>query len=354
MRFLAWFFLKICSWLTWRPRSSHRHERKPQRVLVGTNAAIGDAIMALPTIDALKSIFPEMDVWASPATAPFFERRGLRHVWILPDHFIGILKMILRIRKERYDVFIGCLTANTFRQCAIPFFGSIPRRYKHASPHRGSRNYDFVFTRCIPLDMRLHRVTCNLQLLDAVNQPSGQEWPSIEVLPNDASEAERCLRMAGIDLTRPLAACHPGCNPKAWAKRWPEDRFVSLLCRLMKDTGTQFVLLGGPEETELTGRIGLQCGSGVVSLAGKTSLMVTAAILKRCQYLITNDSGIMHLGTAVGTPVVAIFGPTRESHIGPTGRQSVVIRKGPRVEDVDVASVIVSIERLRALQTDAR
>jgi ADP-heptose:LPS heptosyltransferase len=122
----------------------------------------------------------------------------------------------------------------------------------------------------------------------------------------------------------------------------------------MKDTGTQFVLLGGPEETELAGRICLQCGSGVVSLAGKTSLMVTAAILKRCQYLITNDSGIMHLGTAVGTPVVAIFGPTRESHIGPTGRRSVVIRKGLRVEDVDVASVLVSIERLRAPQTGGR
>lgn len=354
MRFFAWVFLKICCWLTRRPRSFHRHEQKPQRVLVGTNTAIGDAIMALPAIDVLKSFVSEIDVWASPATAPFFERRGLRHVWILPDDFIGILKLIGRIRRERYDVFIGCLTANTFRQCAIPFFGSIPRRYKHASPHQGIRNYDFTFTQCIPLDMERHRVACNLQLLSNLGQTSGQQWPSLEVQPEDEAEADRHLKRAGIDLNRPVAACHPGCNPKAAAKRWPEDRFVSLLRRLVEDTKTQFVLLGGPEETELAGRIGLQCGSGVVSLAGKTSLMVAAAILKRCQYLITNDSGIMHLGTAVGTPVVAIFGPTRESHIGPTGRYSIVLRKGPRVEDVDVESVLGSIDRFRKLQAGGR
>lgn len=340
--------------MTRSTRSSLLDEQKPKRVLVGTNTAIGDAIMALPTIDALKSFVPEIDVWASPATAPFFERRGLRHVWILPGDFIGILKLIHRIREERYDVFIGCLTANTFRQCAIPFFGSIPRRYKHISPHHGIRNYDFTFTQCIPLDMEHHRVTCNLQLVRILGQTSGQQRPFLEVHPEDRAEAERHLKIAGIDLTRPLAACHPGCNPKALAKRWPEDRFAVLLRGLLEDKKIQFVLLGGPEEIDLTERIRLQCGSGVTSLAGKTSLMTTAAILKRCQYLITNDSGIMHLGAAVGTPVVAIFGPTRESHIGPVGRHSVVIRKGPRVEDVDVASVLASIERLRTLQTGGR
>jgi heptosyltransferase-2 len=126
---------------------------------------------------------------------------------------------------------------------------------------------------------------------------------------------------------------HPGSGSYSTARRWPPERFAQLADTLFNDTGGQLILLGGSEEAELHGQIFelMQSDMPVRSFAGKGNVRVAAAILEQADLFIGNDSGLMHLATAVGTPTVAIFGLTNSEAWGPyTGshptQQAVVVK----------------------------
>ena len=105
---------------------------------------------------------------------------------------------------------------------------------------------------------------------------------------------------------------HPGSGGYSTARRWAPERFAQLADTLFQDTGGQLILLGGPEEAELHQQIFelMQSDMPVRSFAGKGNIRVAAAILEQADLFIGNDSGLMHLAIAVGTPTVAIFGLT--------------------------------------------
>ena len=126
---------------------------------------------------------------------------------------------------------------------------------------------------------------------------------------------------------------HPGSGGYSAARRWAPERFAQLADTLFYDTGGQLILVGGPEESELHQQIfeRMQSGMSVRSFAGKGNIRVAAAILEQADLFLGNDSGLMHLATAVGTPTVAIFGLTNSDAWGPyTGglstRQAVVVK----------------------------
>ena len=108
-------------------------------------------------------------------------------------------------------------------------------------------------------------------------------------------------------------------NPNArWSsKQWPWEYFRELIKRLSEKRGVELVLIGAPGDRERMSGAFLGLGENVRNIAGRTSLMVLAAMFKKGDCLITNDSGPMHLAVAVGLPVVAIFGPTNPIRTGP-------------------------------------
>ncbi|MCK4594231.1 glycosyltransferase family 9 protein, partial [bacterium] len=112
----------------------------------------------------------------------------------------------------------------------------------------------------------------------------------------------------------------------SWNKRWPH--FVELGRELINQRGGTCLLFGGSGDEELCGTIAQNIGSGAVSLAGKLSPIKMAAILRRCSLAVGNDTGPMHLSVAVGTPTVALFGPTTR-HLGyyPRGERVRILEK---------------------------
>jgi heptosyltransferase-2 len=120
--------------------------------------------------------------------------------------------------------------------------------------------------------------------------------------------ATRMLADAGWDGRSAVVALAPGAR---WAtKAWPPGQWAGLL-RDLRAGGLGFpALLGGPEEASLCGSILAESGGFGANLAGRTSLVQTGAVLAAAAALVTNDSAPLHLATAVGTPVVALFGPT--------------------------------------------
>jgi heptosyltransferase-3 len=145
----------------------------------------------------------------------------------------------------------------------------------------------------------------------------------------DEKEAERVLAemevpaSAGAD--RQLVLLHPGA--RYWFKAWPAERFADLADRLA-DMGCRVIIGGGPEDGTVAEAIRRQARSSLIVVTGRLSLLPFVALLKRCALFIGNDTGAMHMAAAVGTPIVALFGPSNPSEWGPLSEHADVLYKG--------------------------
>ncbi|HEY8692510.1 MAG TPA: glycosyltransferase family 9 protein, partial [Chloroflexota bacterium] len=112
-------------------------------------------------------------------------------------------------------------------------------------------------------------------------------------------------------------ALHAGGGTYSLARRWPAECFAEVGRRLAQSTGARLVLVGTETDREPHEALARPLGSLALNLTGQTSIKETAAVLRRCRLLVSNDSGAVHLAVAAGTPVVAIFGPSNDHAWGP-------------------------------------
>ncbi len=128
-----------------------------------------------------------------------------------------------------------------------------------------------------------------------------------------------------------FVAVHPGSGGHILARRWPAERFAAVADALATRYEARIVIVGGPGEEGLAGQMAGAMKQRALNLAGQTSLKQLAAVLARCALFVGGDSGVMHTAVAVGTPVVALFGPTNERAWGPyvpagSGLRAAVVR----------------------------
>jgi ADP-heptose:LPS heptosyltransferase len=151
----------------------------------------------------------------------------------------------------------------------------------------------------------------------------------LRMSPADEADAEHLLCEVGLrdpGNGRPLVMLQPGA--RYWFKAWPAERFAELADRLAEGLGCRVMVGGNAAERDLAETVCAKARTKPVNLAGRTSLLVYAAVLKRCALFIGNDNGPMHIAAAVGTPVVALFGPSNPAQWGPRGGTAEVIYKG--------------------------
>lgn len=112
------------------------------------------------------------------------------------------------------------------------------------------------------------------------------------------------------------------------AKDWPEEKFLALAERLIREQACRIALIGGPDDRETGDRMVAALGKDAVNLCGKSPLTALGSLLRQVRVLVCNDSGPMHFAAAVGTPLVALFGPTDPARTGPVGPHALVLRPG--------------------------
>ncbi len=320
------------------------------QVMVNISSGIGDAIMAEPLIRAIRAVKPgtNIDVIAGPSTRSLFENHtDVRRVHVLVPRLFNWIQLILQLRKEKYDLYIGTIPSNTLSQQLLPWLANIPFRIKHRTPHTGSRDFDFLFHRIEPIPEGRHRLTCNLDLLKhiGISADLTDARPRIGDLPDIRQKALDALHRIGYNADRIMIGFHPGCNPKASFKRWSPQNYARLMTYLQDRWHAQILIVGGKDEEEDVAKIESLLSSKILNFVGKADLLETAELIRFCRFFVSNDSGIMHLATAVGVPVFAIFGPKDERHVGPYGNKNTVIRNGKEVNNVTVEQVIESIEQ---------
>jgi heptosyltransferase-2 len=284
------------------------------KILVKAANWLGDAVMTLPALRSLKEMKPQarVTVLTKPAFADLY--RGAPGAdEVLPHERGGVrpwVRTVRELRRRHFD--LALLFTRSFSSAFLVYSARIPRRIGYGGEGRTALLTD-------PLrrpEGRPHRVRLFHHLLSALGDPPEVRAPRLEVPPDAAAWAEETLPGG------PWIGINPGAT-YGDAKQWLPERFVELGRRLAGRA--RIVVVGGPAEAELGERVA--GGAGGLCLAGKTTVPRLAAAIARCSLFVTNDTGPMHVADAVGTPIVAVFGPTDWIETPPYGKRHAIVRR---------------------------
>jgi heptosyltransferase-2 len=281
---------------------------------------LGDAVMSLPAIaDLCRALGGgAIDIAARPSIAPLFTRvAGVNDVVVLEPRG----KPLRGTSPTRPDRAYGAalLLTNSFRTALTAWRAGIPKLWGYRSDWRG-----LLLTRAVipPLD-QMHQAAYYQHLTRALGFASGPLEPRLEASAEDRRVGSELLVAAGWDQRTPLVALAPGAA-YGGAKRWPPDSFAEVAAALARD-GIGTVLVGGQGDARAGEEIEKRTTHipvPVLTLIGRTDLPALAGVLVLCRGLVTNDSGAMHFGAALGVRVTAMFGPTDERATRPLGRDT--------------------------------
>lgn len=297
---------------------------KERIVIRGVNW-IGDAVMTIPALRALRAHYRDSEIHliVKPWVAPlFYDSPYLDNLILYSAEFSGLEGKIRFSRLLRRESFTRAfLFQNAFDAALLTFLARIPERIGYSREMRR-----WLLTRPVPYrgeDRFMHHIDYYLELLRRAGIPAEYSRPWIRLALEERLQGRK--RLSG--LKRPVLAINPGATYGS-AKRWFPERFGLIADIFMESTGGSVVLLGSQDEVEIAKEIRRNIkGDDVLILTGKTNLRDLISIISESDVLLSNDSGPMHIGYAVGTPVVAIFGSTDPSLTGPVGYRDIVIRK---------------------------
>ena len=304
----------------------------PRKLMVRAPNWVGDAVISLPALQALRERYPtaEVLVVAKPWVADIYRSQPWISGVIVYDPvekhrgYRGLLNLIRSLRQEHFDVAI--LLQNAFQAAWMARQARIPVRIGYASDGRG-----FLLTHPLPVPSATaigHQAYYYLNLLwrTGIIHERGPAPEPRMVLPDRVMNlAGERLKREGVDRSRLILGLQPGAafGP---AKRWLPERFAALADRCAERWGAQILLFGSAKERGLVESICRQMHAQPVNLAGATTLLEFMALLKNCQALVANDSGPMHLAAALEVPLVALFGSTNERATGPLGSHIAIVK----------------------------
>jgi heptosyltransferase-2 len=296
------------------------------RVLVRATNWLGDAVMSLPAIRAMRQVFPHahIAIAASPWVADLYARETSIDR-IIP--YTGSRRAFAaRLRVERFDGAI--LLQNAFDAALIAWLARIPERIGYNRDARG-----LLLTRAIPVpepgDIPRHERFYYLELLRRAGVI--ERFPSTDAIRLEGIEAAResgARHLAALGMALPVIGISPGAA-YGNAKRWLPDRFAEV-ARAWQRVSAAVLIFGSASERPLCEEIAAYLSGRrieVRNLAGQTTLREFIDLAAVCRLFLTNDSGAMHVASALAVPTVAVFGATDDATTGPTGPLARVVRE---------------------------
>jgi heptosyltransferase I len=308
-------------------------------ILIVKTSAIGDVIHTLPSLWSLRVHFPEAHItWLVEESAadlvighPALNRVlvARRKTWLkdlragrLSRALSGWVQFLRELRDTRYDLVIDFQGLLKSAMWVLLTRGTRKVGFGQGMEH-AEYSYLALNERIPAVSMNQHAIDRSLLLLKAIGVPPVEIRYTIPVFAQHESETAALLKACGVREEDRLVAI----NAMA---RWPtklwEPQFFASLADRLEGLGISVVFTGGEQDGPALNEIGRFMTRRHRCLDGRTSLNTLAALYRRAQVVVTTDSGPMHLAAAVGTPVVALFGPTAPWRTGPYGPNHVVLR----------------------------
>lgn len=294
------------------------------RILITRLSAIGDSILTLPLLCALRQSLPDSYLgWLTePGAAQLLEgHAALDELIVVRKRWLKSLRgwyQIYRLRKARFDVVID--PQGLTKSAIIAWLAGVPMRIGFAAPRAREASSMWYTHRVAP--RATHIVDSQLELLG----PLGITPRRVEFgLPDYYQEMQRMDHfLAGAFGGDAFVVIHPGAS---WpSRRWPPDRFAQVARHLWHSHRLMSLVVWGndPERQWAEEIVAENCGHS--RLAPSTTLRELACLLRRAAFVVAGDSGPLHIAVAAGTPVVGLFGPTDARQTGPYGMRHRVVQ----------------------------
>lgn len=315
-----------------------------KRILVITLSNIGDVMLTLPVIGALQQNFKyaSIDVVVGPRAKEAFEvdpRINKMYVYDKTTSLMQKVKLILRLKRNKYDLAVD------LRNGLLGFF--IGSKFR-AKPILKS-----------PKDI-IHKIDFHLHKIKVLGLNVGSHSYPIWIGESDADNMSKLLKKRGISDFDKVVCVSPGA--KSHIKRWTEEGFAKVCDRLIDEFSApggsasggkvKILFVGDANDHQICNRIINSMKNYAVSISGQTNLRELAWCIKRSSLLITNDSAPLHIAGSVGTPSVAIFGPTDYRKYGPREGLGIAFYRKLHCSPCEVALCRYNLECMKAVEAD--
>ena len=287
------------------------------RILLIKPSSLGDIVHTFPVVSAIKAQWPGMHLtWVVKRQwAELVERaEGVDRVWPVDMTVNSWVREGLALRAERFDLALDL--QGLFRSGVLGWFSGAPTRVGFANGREGS---PWFYTNPVPVAQPdVHAVDRYLSLLGVlgVRRPEKPQF-RFKFLKEDIATVRAICHRQGFAVDRPWIAMNIGAR---WpTKRWPLTAFAAVLDQLHAAQLDPVVIVGSSDERLYANQLRTLTASPFVDLCGQVPLGCLPALLSTASTMVTNDSGPMHIASALGVPVVALFGPTSAIRTGPYG-----------------------------------
>jgi heptosyltransferase II len=299
-----------------------------KRLLIRGTNWIGDAVMTLPAISAIRETWPQaqISVLAKPWVAEvYWLSKDIDRVVIFeqPGRHAG-LRGKMRLAKELKENSFDCaiLLQNAIEAAIIAKLAGIPLRAGYNSDGRG-----WLLTHSVRRTAqirRVHQIFYYLEMVQALGCRPAKRDVYLHKGDDYDDLAEKLFSRFGIAGNKPLVGIAPGAAYGP-AKRWFPDRFAAVADWAIKEYDAQALIFGSAGDAPSAAEVKKNSRHLLLDISGKTNLKEAIALIASCDLFLSNDSGLMHIAGALGIPTVAIFGSTNPAATSPIGKNSVVV-----------------------------
>ncbi len=300
--------------------------QKIEKILVIKTVALGDLILLLPTLKALKETFPQakLALLTTPRVREVVEGQSFIDEIIYFDPTqLGSLKNIFRkLREKKFTMVVEAEHYYRFTTIIAYLIGAT-WRVGFALPWQGRKG---LFNIKVPYRVDLHEVENFYQLAIAVGARKKREikLEPVAVSRHDHEKVRDFLKQEGIKRLDRLIILHPSTSPRAASRRWESEKWAEL-AEILRAKGFRLIISGSSAEDEAVKEVIVKLNFNPVVSAGKLNLKQFAVLLKKAVLFIGVDTGALHLAAAEGTPVLGLYGPNTPLKWGPYGVRSKTI-----------------------------
>lgn len=295
-----------------------------KNILIVNLSLIGDVLLSTPVIKNVKLKYPEASIrfLTIPWSREVIENNPhVSEIIVYDKHKVdkgwnGLIRISRILSKYSFDLSI--IINKSFGSALICFLAKIPYRIGYASEGRS-----WLLSKNIKYNEDLHIAENHIRLLSLLNIKNYDRRTEFFFTQRDSEYIDNLLHKSGIK-NKPLIAINPSAS---WeTKKWGVEKFIRLANIIKAKLDVDIAFIGSKMDEKVVNDVISGLDFECLNLLNKTSLSQLGAFLSRCKLFITNDSGPMHLATAVGTPIVAIFGPTSPLKCGPFYGNSINIQ----------------------------
>ncbi len=298
-----------------------------EKILIIKIGAIGDLLLITPALRAIKKEHPNAKItllvgqWSkkilegNPYIDQFIE---VPDELFLEKRFVPLLKLVLSLRKKRFDVAFVWHRSKAFRLFSKLL--GIKTRVGFSREDNG-----LFLTHHVEENPTIHEMLEYQSTLKPLGIESSESDMDLILDPEDLAFAEKIWKENGLNRGIPVIAIAPGGakNPKETnpTRRWPTSHYARTADLMMEQHKAHVLFLGTVDDGEIIAEVLAQMNNPAINLAGETNLKQLAAVIGKSTLFLGNDSAAMHIAAAVGTPTFSFFGPTDPKEKAPLGSQ---------------------------------